>query len=489
MTCEKTTVSGNVAELAIAEETCLKELSPTAPFQVLEPNSFGDFGGSLTTSAREPISTSRQRKKGAPVSIEASASFESDFTISNFTKLLQGVFFADIRELTTNMPMNGAANPVLSVVDATITLTKALAVTKDDIVKIDGSVYSVVSVEGAAITVDSNIIYDGADVKTLKVELVGKKYGASDITVTKLANGGFQVASTSATWKSEGNLIPGSWIFIKSNAYSGFARVKAISAKIITFDVHSIAKFDDKKPSAFEMYFGNVIKNESDADLIKTRSYTLERRIGRNDKNEIQAEYVNGAIANEFTLNTTSAEKVSAELSFVACDNYQLGLTDGDPVLKNPRLPAANEGMFNSTSNVYDSKLHIYGAKGSKPLFAYITEIGLVVNNNINANNAIGHLGAIGMSEGLFEVGGNLTAYFSTFDAVAAVRKNSDVGLYTIYAADNAAFLFDIPLLTLGGGIANVEKDNPVTVPFEPMAAESEFGHTLLYQQFPYLPL
>lgn len=489
MTCEKTTVSGNVAELAIAEETCLKELSPTAPFQVLEPNSFGDFGGSLTTSAREPISTSRQRKKGAPVSIEASASFESDFTISNFTKLLQGVFFADIRELATNTPINGAKNAVVSVVDTVITLTKALPVVKDDIIKICNDVHTVVSVEGAAITVGEKILFDELKVKDIVVTHVGKKFTASDVTVTKFVNGGFQVASPSANFKEEGYFIPGSWIFIKSDSYSGFARLSLVTSKLLTFDVFSIAKFNDTKPKSFEMYFGNVIKNESDADLIKTRSYTLERRIGRNDKNEIQAEYVNGAIANEFTLNTTSAEKVSAELSFVACDNYQLGLTDGDPVLKNPRLPAANEGMFNSTSNVYDSKLHIYGTNGSKPLFAYITEIGLVVNNNINANNAIGHLGAIGMSEGLFEVGGNLTAYFSTFDAVAAVRKNSDVGLYTIYAADNAAFLFDIPLLTLGGGIANVEKDNPVTVPFEPMAAESEFGHTLLYQQFPYLPL
>jgi len=51
------------------------------------------------------------------------------------------------------------------------------------------------------------------------------------------------------------------------------------------------------------------------------------------------------------------------------------------------------------------------------------------------------------------------------------------------------AILFDIPLLSLGDGRLSVEQDQPITLPLELMAAESSFGHTLLFQYFPYLPI
>jgi hypothetical protein len=45
-----------------------------------------------------------------------------------------------------------------------------------------------------------------------------------------------------------------------------------------------------------------------------------------------------------------------------------------------------------------------------------------------------------------------------------------------------------MPLLSLGDGRLNVEQDQPITLPLDTNAAESKFGHTLLYQSFPYLP-
>lgn len=53
---------------------------------------------------------------------------------------------------------------------------------------------------------------------------------------------------------------------------------------------------------------------------------------------------------------------------------------------------------------------------------------------------------------------------------------------------NNAGMLFDVPLLSLGGGRLNVEKDQSITLPLEVMGAESSFGHTLLFTSFAYLP-
>ena len=86
------------------------------------------------------------------------------------------------------------------------------------------------------------------------------------------------------------------------------------------------------------------------------------------------------------------------------------------------------------------------------PLFAYLTELSLTVNNNVTPNKAVAVLGAFDVSAGNFVVNGSMTAYFSNVTAVQAVRNNSDVTLDYVMAKDNYGVAFDIPLLALGDG-------------------------------------
>jgi hypothetical protein len=46
----------------------------------------------------------------------------------------------------------------------------------------------------------------------------------------------------------------------------------------------------------------------------------------------------------------------------------------------------------------------------------------------------------------------------------------------------------DYPLISNAGGKLNVDMDKPIMVPLTSAAAESDFGHTLLYTLFPYVP-
>ena len=69
-----------------------------------------------------------------------------------------------------------------------------------------------------------------------------------------------------------------------------------------------------------------------------------------------------------------------------------------------------------------------------------------------------------------------------------AVRNNSDVTVDIVMLKKNLALLWDIPLLSLGDGRLAVEQDQAITLPLENNAAESKFGHTLLFQSFSYLP-
>ena len=82
----------------------------------------------------------------------------------------------------------------------------------------------------------------------------------------------------------------------------------------------------------------------------------------------------------------------------------------------------------------------------------------------MSPNKALAVLGGFDASVGNFDVSGSVTAYFANVAAVAAVRNNSDVGLNVIAANDNRGFVFDMPLVSLGGGRLADEKDSPINI-------------------------
>lgn len=493
--CPVNSKSSNVTNLAIAEEECLKQLPDNPVWQDLEPNSYTDFSASLTTVAREPISQSRQRKKGTPTDLEVSGGFNTDFMQTNLAKMLQGFMFADMRQLPTTSPMNGDKIAVSKAEANTFEVSKlGTLFAVGSIIKASGFQNSqnngshvVTASTDTSVEVETTLIDEtGTDECTL--EVVGYQLAsASIVKVGKLVS----LEATELTNISA--IIPGMWLFLGSDSNSisgnnGFARVGRIEAGKVIFDNMT---FDAVAGSGkLDVYLPNVVQNEKTVDLIKRRSYTLERTLGDNGQGGIQAEYIQGAVPNEMTISIPTAEKLSCDMSFVACDSLQVTGKAGDERIAGTHLPAPIEDAFNTSSDVYSMGMTLHDRGNSHPgdLFAYVTEMSISINNNITANKAVGVLGAIDVSEGMFAVGGSVTAYFATVEAVQAVRKNADVGLYSIFASKNAGFLFDIPLLTLGGGSIAVEKDSPITVPLEPSGAENEHGYTLAYQQFQYLP-
>ena len=510
MTCDIKKIDSNITGLAFAEEECLKQLpgadGADAVWYGLEPNSYSDFGGELSTVARAPIDPSRQNKKGTITDLDASCGFNTDFTKTNLVRLLQGFFFADARELPSTQPLNGAKVAISEVNagDKTYAAAAGLGIfgagvlvyaTGFDAASNNG-VKTVASATATGVVVSENLVADAAPSAGAKLEAVGRQFAAGDVSVAVTGNV-VSLIATAADFTTMPEFFPGRWVFLggdlTANRFAknvGFARIKSVAAKALVFDdVTWLAETEAGTGKTIRLFVGTVIKNEKVPSLIKRRSYNIERQLGQGE-NGTQAEYLEGAVANEFTLAIPQADKINADVSFVACDNTYRSGDSGDELKAGTRISAPGEDAYNTSSDIYRIKMSVNDPASSNPsaLFGYVSEASVSINNDVTPNKAVGILGAFDTSAGNFEVGGSITAYFTTVAAVKAVRANADVGLSVIGAAKNAGFVFDIPLLGLGGGRLNVEKDAPITVPLEPAGAENANGYTMLYEVFSYLP-
>lgn len=500
-------IDSNITGLRFAEELTLKVLPGTdgadAVWYPLEPNSYADFGGQLATIARNPINPSRQRKKGVITDLDASGGFNQDLTFNNTTRLMQGFFFADMREKFTTQSLNSAAVAMTAILASADDYTAAAGLTtfiSGDLVYAQG--FGVTAnnglkvangaASGTALSVSDSLADEAAPPAAAKLTLVGHQFASADCNIA--LNGTLAQLTSAAVTMTTLPLLPGEWVYLgddtTGNAFAnntGYARIKRIAAGFIEFDKTTWApQAETGTGKTIRIYYGSVLKNEDDPTDIIRRTYNVERTLG-NDANGVMSEYLVGAVANELTLNIAQADKVTIDLTFVATDNVQRNGATGVKAGTRPVL--TSEDAYNTSSDFARIKLAMVSDDTDiTPLFAYATQLTLTVNNNVTPNKAIGVLGAFDTSAGTFEVGGAITAYFASIDAVQAVRDNADITLDIILAKDNKALIFDIPLLSLGDGRLNVEQDQAIQLPLENNAAESEFGHTLLMQSFPYLP-
>lgn len=501
-------IDSNVTGLRYAEESAIKTLPGSPVWHPLEPNSYNDFGGQTTLVARNPINASRQRKKGVITDLEASGGFVQDLTQNNLTRLLQGFFFAAIREKLTNRPMNGTAINFSSVTGSTKTYALASGslgsqAVAGDLVLMSGFSQSANNgLKNVASSTATNLVVtqtavDETPTSSAKFQKVGVQLGSAEFNIDVTASYPRLTRVSGTKDLTTLGLIPGEWVFIGGDAAAtkfttaannGFARIRSVAATYLEFDKTASTMVNETGTGkTIQLFFGNVLRNEKDPALIQRRSYQLERTLGQ-DANGTMSEYLLGAVPNELSLSIKQADKITVDMSFVAVDHEQRDGTTG--VKAGTRPENVDAPAFNTSSDFSRIKMHLItaGSTNPNPLFAFLTELEITINNNVSPNKAVAVLGAFDVSAGTFEVGGKITAYFADIAAVQAVRNNQDVALDLAVVKANAGMVWDIPLISLGDGRLKVEQDKPITLPLSTEAAESTFGYTLLMNEFPYLP-
>lgn len=494
-------IDSNETGLAYAWEESLGKL-PVAPvWKPLEPNSYSDFGGELTLLARNPINSSRQRKKGVITDLDASGGFNQDFTQTNLQDMLQAVMFADFREKVSSN-VTGVTATGYTVADASVYSAGMLIFASGFVNPENNGLKVVTGVNGSP---ETEIAAAGLVVEANagRVVCVGIRSTAGAIDVN--ATGALPVIGSSDFVFTDFGLIAGEWIFVGGDDASGsfankenngFKRIKSVSASALVIDLSQTTMVNDNGAGkTIDIYFARVLKNELGA-LIKRRSCQIERQLGAPDTadlNKVQAEYIVGAIPNEFTLNIEQADKINADITFVAIDNEQRTATQN--VKAGTREPLIESDAFNTSSDFAMLRMNIIDTDNENPdpLFAYLTELSATINNNVSPNKAVAVLGAFDVTAGTFEVSLTATAYFATIEAVQAVRQNANVEINAAVVKENAGFIIDFPLVALGDGRLDVEQDEPITLPLTMDAATAvkinpNTDYTAMWCFFDYLP-
>lgn len=500
-------VDSNITGLSIAEEQSIKTLPVTPVWYSLEPNTYSDFGANFPSVAREPINATRQRLKGTITDETVKGGFNIDLTQRNLTRFLQGFFFADAIEKPATQPFNGT-----QVALTAITATQFQAATGLAGFKVNGLINAkgcgasannglahITVVAAGALTTDKALTAEGGPPATAQLETVGQRGAAGDLHIS-ISGSNVLLTSTALDFTTLG-LSVGEWIFLGGDAAinnfvsapannQGYARIGAIAAHTLTFDLTAFTPLLDADGGGLQkvdLYFGKVINNAVTSGNVKRRTYQLERTLG-NDGVGTQSEYIVGAVADELVLNITQASKIAADLTFIGMDVEQRSGTTG--IKAGTRVGLPGESAYNTTFDVYLSRLAVVDPTtlNPLPLYAYVSDLKLTLNNAAVPNKAIGVLGGFDLTQGNFAVSGTTTAYFQTIAAVAAIKANSDVCLQVILARANAGMIFDIPLLQLGGGGNKVEKDKAIMADLTQDAGKCIAGYTMMGIFFEYLP-
>ena len=485
-------VPSNGTNLAMAEEVLGQAGTlPGSPTWIpLEPNAYAEFGGQTKLTKRNPITSSRQLKKGVITDLDAAGGFSSDFVTESLTRMLQGFLFADWRFKDNTLPTAVTAGSYTVASGGAGFLTNSLVFAEGFSNSVNNGLKLVTastatSVSAAGLVAEPTPTGD-------KITRVGQQGAVGDLVLS--VNAGIPTLGSTALNFTTLGLIPGEWLWIGGDvavtqfataANNGLYRVRTATANAVVFDRWpSTPVADNGAGKTLQLFIGHVIKNESSPALQKLRTYHLERQLTPN-----QYEYVRGAAPNTMVINIKKADKITLDLGFIG-----LTVERTSTPKSGTREVLPPQSAFNSSSDF--TRLRFSNDSTGASLATFVDELKLTIDNGIDPVKAVSALGGIDINYGDFMVSGSIMAFFLTTAAVDAVFNNDNCAVDFLLCARAGAlnqplgFLFDVPLMALGDSRLKVEKDKPIMLPLTYDAAASDaFNHTLLVMDFSYLPI
>lgn len=315
------------------------------------------------------------------------------------------------------------------------------------------------------------------------LQAVGFEGAEDDITAT--ASG---LASTLLDFTTLGIQV-GEWQFVggaasgnqfATAANRGWARVSAIAANALTYDVlPSGWGVDDGEGKSIQVFFGDFAKNGTTVD-----SYAWERQ--QLDISQPTYEYFKGEFLNNLTLQIPGGKEIDMTMEFlglggtVPSTTRFAGSTDKSAPTYGTMTAAANIGVLSEGGASVMGAGNIMSAGSIK------------IANNISREVVPGALGESAINVGALMVSGNVDTYFGDGSYLAKGANDTASSFSTMfrYATGNReGYRFDLPYikLTPDSDIAGQNQARKIAGPFE-AEPHPALGYTISIGRFWYLP-
>lgn len=488
----------NNFSLAYAIEQSLGVLPGSPTWKLLEPNEINTFGSTITTVARNPISKSRQRRKGAVTDLDSAVEFAADLTLEHFIDFIESFCFASFvgAEHTAPTAVTGGATdaytiPAISAALAQNTLVygRGFSVAANNGLKLVDTGATTTTIP---VTTDLEDETPGAT-QNASVDVCGFRTATGDLDVTVSA--GVVTLTTTALDFTTLPIMVGQALWFGGDAAinqfstannSGFARIVSIAANALVIDKTSQTWATEANTTQeVDIYFGRFVRNVSvdDSDYLE-RSFHFEGAYQNLGVSGDEYEYAKGNYCNTVGFELPLTDKATATFAFVGTDT-EPPTTTRETGAATPVVPVQT-GAFNTSSDI--ARLRIQEADETG-LSTDFKSLAFNINNNVSPEKVLGQLGAKYLNTGNFEIDIEAQLLFTNADVVDAIRNNTTVTMDFSIRNDDGAILVDIPSMTLGGGDREFPVNESILINTTAQAfGDTTLGTSLGVSLFPYVP-
>lgn len=497
--------------LAYAREETPGVLPAQPKWRVIEPNQINNFGADIKTVAREPISKSRQRRKGSVVDLDSPLEFDADLTLGHFRDFVESFLYSvaigpDSYEPTA-VTATGFTVAALSAAQAGRLIYGAGNAAKSLIYargfKTAGNnglkPVSAAHANGAVEIKAAGLAVEAVDAKQLvEVAIAGVRGAPGDLKID--ANGDLTsvVLDFTLLGLSAGQVIHIGGTDVANRFFEtenfGLARIAAVAQHKITLErTAQVFVTDDGTTTnaggagvAIDILFGQFVRNV-DVDHADYREITNQIELSSPNLGTAGAtnyEYALGEYADALTATIPLTEKATIKLGFVGLDTVPPSAVRATnaATAKEPNQTAA----FGTASDIARLRLMKVDETGLSTDFKSLS---IALKNNAAGEKVLGKLGNKYVNAGQLQIDIEAEMLFTDPAVIAAIRGNQSVGLDFTLRNDDGGVHFDIPSATISGGKRNFRANESVTIQGQVMAfKDPTLGTSIGVSLFPILP-
>ena len=499
---------------------------PSAGWRAIEVNPDGlQFGATIVTTPREPISDKLQRRKGAVTDLDSTTAFTTDATVSSLWDWLEAAIFAksvnaDVRDMAVTSVTTGqfdvamlVAAQAAKIAGGTLFWARGFGVADnnglqevtvgagatDNEIEVTGLVADgagTISLAGARFPNKSGAAWAWGGTATKRATLTYAGHGLTDargLRIGQLVHFG-SVASAGATVDELQNGLSVNAMV----GLTGFARLISRETNMLVFDrVDEALQVDVALGTAgtdfdTDLLFGDFIRNvaRSDDDYIQ-QAHSIEQvspDLGDGSPGDIKDayEYAVGQVIGSLVLNFPLTDKVTMNVNFVGQDTEK-------PVYGTARATGAAAALepiyteaFNTSADFARLRILDIDDDGITSDFKNFT---LTINPQTSPEKVLGKLGARFINRGNLLVDSEAQVIFTDPRVVNGIRDNATLSFESIIGNNDGVFAFEVPSQTLGGGGREYPANQAVLINTTGQSFEDDDFETSIHVSFIPVPI